>query len=215
MIASKQIAFGGGGKRKPYDAEIEYLESTGTQWIDTGVIATENTRVKATLMTLSTNNKNWFGGQINGVGASARGFCFNAFNSKKVEYVFGNSGWCKLDISDSVGRIFTVDFSKGGVVIDGITVSTPSYTTFNQQTAPIAIFVRVDGSGYINGRLYALQIYQNGVLVRDLIPVRVGNVGYMYDRVSGQLFGNAGTGEFVLGPDAVSVNGGGGITADV
>ena len=42
-------------------------------------------------------------------------------------------------------------------------------------------------------------------LERDFIPVRVGSganaVGYMYDRVSGQLFGNAGTGAFVIGPD--------------
>jgi hypothetical protein len=38
-------------------------------------------------------------------------------------------------------------------------------------------------------------------LMADFIPVRVGDVGYMYDRVSGQLFGNAGTGEFVLGTD--------------
>lgn len=35
----------------------------------------------------------------------------------------------------------------------------------------------------------------------DLIPVRVGNVGYMYDNVSGRLFGNAGSGSFILGPD--------------
>ena len=35
----------------------------------------------------------------------------------------------------------------------------------------------------------------------DLIPVRVGQVGYMYDKVSGQLFGNVGTGDFGLGPD--------------
>ena len=41
----------------------------------------------------------------------------------------------------------------------------------------------------------------NDILVRDLIPVRVGNVGYMYDKVSGQLFGNSGTGNFILGPD--------------
>jgi hypothetical protein len=26
------------GKRLPYDAEVEYLESTGTQWVDTGVL---------------------------------------------------------------------------------------------------------------------------------------------------------------------------------
>jgi hypothetical protein len=35
--------------------------------------------------------------------------------------------------------------------------------------------------------------------------VRKGTVGYLYDRVSGKLFGNAGTGDFVLGPDVVPV----------
>ena len=42
---------------------------------------------------------------------------------------------------------------------------------------------------------------KNGLTVRDFIPVRVGDVGYMYDRVSGDLFGNAGTGAFIIGPD--------------
>lgn len=41
----------------------------------------------------------------------------------------------------------------------------------------------------------------NGVLVRDYIPVRVGQTGYLFDNVSKQLFGNAGTGAFVIGPD--------------
>lgn len=35
----------------------------------------------------------------------------------------------------------------------------------------------------------------------DIIPVRVGDVGYLYDRVSGELFGNSGTGKFIVGPD--------------
>jgi hypothetical protein len=43
--------------------------------------------------------------------------------------------------------------------------------------------------------------YSNGVKVADFIPVRIGQTGYMYDKVSGQLFGNAGTGAFILGPD--------------
>ena len=40
-----------------------------------------------------------------------------------------------------------------------------------------------------------------GVSIFDFIPVRVGSIGYMYDRVSGQLFGNSGTGAFIIGPD--------------
>lgn len=62
MLGARTAAWS--GEALPYDAEVEYLESTGTQWIDTGIIATENTRIKATLMTLSTGNKNWFGGQV-------------------------------------------------------------------------------------------------------------------------------------------------------
>ncbi len=39
------------------------------------------------------------------------------------------------------------------------------------------------------------------MIVFDAIPVRVGQVGYMYDKVSGNLLGNAGSGSFVLGND--------------
>jgi len=34
-----------------------------------------------------------------------------------------------------------------------------------------------------------------------MIPVRIGNIGYMFDKVTGKMFGNSGTGNFVLGPD--------------
>ena len=54
-----------------------------------------------------------------------------------------------------------------------------------------------------SGKLYYCKIWKGGSLVRDYIPVRVGQVGYMYDKVSGQLFGNSGTGDFVLGPDKI------------
>ena len=50
-------------------------------------------------------------------------------------------------------------------------------------------------------RCFSSKIYQLGVLVRDFIPVRKGTVGYLYDRVSGKLFGNAGTGAFTYGND--------------
>ena len=35
----------------------------------------------------------------------------------------------------------------------------------------------------------------------DFIPVRKGTFGYTYDRIAGQLFGNSGTGAFIIGPD--------------
>ena len=51
-----------------------------------------------------------------------------------------------------------------------------------------------------------MKMWDNGVLIRDFIPVRFTNSngqseGAMYDKVSRQLFRNAGTGQFVIGPD--------------
>ena len=39
-----------------------------------------------------------------------------------------------------------------------------------------------------------------------MIPVRVGQVGYMYDKVSRELFGNQGSGNFTLGNDVSKNN---------
>jgi hypothetical protein len=50
-------------------------------------------------------------------------------------------------------------------------------------------------------RIAQFTAYNNGTKIMDMIPVRKGNIGYMYDKVTGQLFGNQGTGNFVLGPD--------------
>lgn len=65
----------------------------------------------------------------------------------------------------------------------------------------------IDGVTYCDavGTYYAFKISSGGVVTHDLIPVRRGNVGYMYDRTTNKLFGNSGTGDFVLGPDVVPV----------
>ena len=44
------------GKLLPYDAEVEYLESTGMQWIDTGVIANGEFDVEYTIQTPSSTD---------------------------------------------------------------------------------------------------------------------------------------------------------------
>ena len=58
-------------------------------------------------------------------------------------------------------------------------------------------------------RIIDMVILRSGAELMHLIPVRKGDVGYMYDKVSGKLFSNAGTGAFILGPDAVPASGGG------
>ena len=48
------------------------------------------------------------------------------------------------------------------------------------------------------------KVTTNNNVVFDLIPVRKNGVGYMYDKVSGTLFGNAGSGAFTYGNDVTT-----------
>ena len=222
MIAARQIAFGRGGKRLPYDAEVEWLESTGTQYIDTGVFASLNTSVDIKAQFTELFNDNALIAMDNGYGAkdsfaleyySKFGICLSIggaspyWKTITVITVVTNT-WYDISAGRVSAKVNGVRFAR--VYDSGNPVSfSPLHHlymfSFGRKGAPI-IFGKA--------RIAYSQIYDNGVSLRDFIPVRVGDVGYMYDRVSEQLFGNQGTGAFIIGPDAVSANGGG-ITADV
>ena len=53
--------------------------------------------------------------------------------------------------------------------------------------------------------MYSARVYQDGVLVRDYIPVKQGNVVGVYDKVSNTFFTNQGSGTFTAGPDISNV----------
>ena len=50
-------------------------------------------------------------------------------------------------------------------------------------------------------RIYSCKIVDNGVLVRDFVPVRVGMEGAMMDRLTRKIYRNQGTGAFKIGAD--------------
>ena len=54
---------------------------------------------------------------------------------------------------------------------------------------------------YFVGRIAAFQMWWDGEPVYDLVPVRSGNEGFMLDQTDGTLYGNAGGGNFLIGPD--------------
>lgn len=196
MIASKQIAFGG-SKRKPYDAEIEYLESTGTQYVDTGISPDAFTIWR--LACAATNTTTQFIGAID---ASTIRFHFSLYDLGDVRGCMGRVQ-SRIGSSDLAFHVIELDAANKRVGMDGVYVPLEYYGAI--PSIPIWLFGRnSDKPSYmrmVSVKISASQIWKNGVLVSDFIPVRKGDVGYMYDRVSGQLFGNSGTGEFVLGTD--------------
>ena len=74
---------------------------------------------------------------------------------------------------------------------------TNSGTTGTTNTGQIRLFGNGSAIGAIS-RIYSFYIKKDGQYVMDLIPVAKKGVGYMYDKISGQYFGNDGTGSFTL-----------------
>lgn len=184
----------------PYDAEIEYLESSGKQWIDTGLVFKSNLHI---LFSVIYNN---YGSNL----LEAWG-C----NSNDYEVLWGLSGSSRFyfgggysDYHEPIqGTEYNMDydFTVGNMVakVNGEVVRSTQGTQPNR-SLKICIFALDDKSTQIlpyKAKHKAFKIYDDNILVRDFVPVRVGQVGYMYDKVSGQLFGNNGTGNFTLGND--------------
>lgn len=199
------------GRRLPYDAEVEYLESMGTQWIDTGVPANGEFDVEYTIQTPSTFNRVFV---VGGARSSTQHLNFGQYDPNR-NFILAYLGdyWVALQ-SISANTIYTtkVHYASGSqtATVNGGSVYGRTYTGTEALNLNIYLFKRnfygaTDTILPMIGRMYSFKIYQNGVLVRDFIPVRKGTTGYLYDRVSGKLFGNAGTGDFVLGPDVVQV----------
>ena len=189
--------------RKEYrpdgESDIEYLESTGIQYINTDIIPDANTgiRIKAEA--------------INSIEAYVVGLRNNSDNTRwciahSTRYYYGYGTWA----SNSTASNFNIvdlnylndkKYSRrdlNGTVIDYLNLPTLSFTP----AYPIWIFA---GSGSYNikwsGRIYYVKITQGNEIIMDLVPVRRDQVGYLYDKVSGKLFGNSGKGNFILGPD--------------
>jgi hypothetical protein len=199
-----QIQQGGGGL--PYDAEIEYLQSDGTAYINTGITPTLSHRFRAKFMLSKDDANRAANGALFG--------CFSAWATKSFALIYntytdvgynswGNKTTSLTTITLNSWLIYTFEFYK--TYIDGWTssaVSSPS----GQPERPMYLFCvnnnnNIYGWGAVKKLAWARLYNGNNETVLDMIPVRVGQVGYMYDRVSGQLFGNAGTGNFILGAD--------------
>lgn len=204
MIAAHQTMLAPQGAPLPYDAEVEYLESTGTQYIDTGVkLASDLTiRVRARYQQKSAN-------VIRAADGNSRAFILFGSGSAEatssvqaVNSTIGSGG--SVSVALAFGEWADIVLSPSGLTVNGTTASSSGWSNYGTTNQNLYVFAFNDNgaaSGFSSIPVASLDIYSGSTLVRSYVPVRVGQVGYLYDRVSGQLFGNSGTGAFVIGPD--------------
>lgn len=185
----------------PYDMELEYLESTGTQYINTGIINNSSVIID---MKMSASGTNCLHGSEY---TYQYRFKWGADGNGRIYYGYQNNH--TSGVTFQLNQPCTYHLKQGEQYVkdyQGNTILSSSETLSTYSTNPIMLFKCYSGSDWVNTsgttRIYSCKIYNNGVLM-DLIPVRIGQIGYLYDKVSGQLFGNSGTGNFILGPDII------------
>ncbi len=185
--------------------QLEYIETTGTQYIDTGIYPNGLIRMTAKIETLRAGTEiSAFSGVIHSgfTGVWQVVYSYQGgvdFNVSQQEIVFSQS---YVGIQD-----FDIDQINKTIICNGITkymTETPVAVEPGHSNIPLGRYQYEIGPGPSNfwyGKIYFTKLYDNNILVRDMIPVLDKNgTPCMYDKVSNTFFYNAGTGDFIAGP---------------
>lgn len=185
--------------RKPKKwRRFEYLQSSGTQYIDTGINPKVKPRVVAVLTMLNNADKDYWGNKaINGSAYYANFAAYQLYyyrygstTSQRVNYVVAQNTIHEWDVSDKV-------------YVDGVLKFTSANTyTYNASQGNIEIFKAgrstTLGSTY---RLHSFKLYDGDTLVRDFVPAQFNEEYGLWDLVQNRFYGNKGTGTFTVGPE--------------
>ena len=182
--------------------KLEYIESSGTQYINTGFKPNNNTRVVMDLLyTGSESISNEFGAWNSSNNASF--ICLTTGKNNLYPF-YGNTS---KQVSANRTARHTVDMDKNVVKMNGTTMITFNQMSFHC-TYPMFLCCFNNAGATENMtsmRIYSCQIYDNGTLIRDYIAAKLsdGTIG-LYDKLHGLLYTNVGTGTFIAGPVVTS-----------
>lgn len=209
-ICGKEVQF------KSDYVELEYIESTGSQYIDTGVKATGKTTVDIDFVYIPSGNNIAMYRMFLGLRESNLNFLFcinensifggdyktqSNLNIPNKTFDFTERNNLKTKINNNKYELYINDIKEKEVAIQDFSSTINMYMfAFNwdgEATTRAAKF-----------KFYKCKIYDNDLLIRDFIPVKrkVDNVIGMYDLVESKFYENNGTGNFVSGKELFLLN---------
>lgn len=176
--------------------QLEYIQSSGTQYVDTGVKPDQTYTLEVKYQTVQTS--------AGGISVSDQSWQSNGFGIWCNAVVFGNQ--TSQDVTLYGADPTEVTLNQGGLVVNGEQVWTPTAATFMAAANMTICALNRNGSiaEKLTGKIYYVRLLSNGQAVRDFVPCKnaSGAVG-LYDTVEGQFYANAGTGTFTAGPEII------------
>ena len=189
-------SFTGGKLQEP--VQLSYIESTGTQYIDTGFTHNQNTKLE---IKTSFNNIDQIEAIVNSSNNNSPYNNFNLFkinNEYRTDYAESFKSIPEVTFSINTPYIFLQDKNKS--YVDGTLVATHPTATFTG-SYPIRLLAKTsDGSRQMRGKVYYCKIWDNETLVRDFVPWKDEfGIICLHDNVENKNYYNAGTGTFIAG----------------
>ena len=183
---------------------VEHLDFTGSQYINTGIIPTANTKVETTFKT-STNSRWLFGSRTSTSATNIYAVYFNS--ATLLWYQIRMSGDAK-SVDNYFNKISYLTTTRSEFILNGKTTSGFGTDALGSSTWPMYIGSvntagKADGTSgrHFVGELYSFKIWDGTTLVRDFVPVvrsRDGVAG-LYDMVENKFYTNIGSGSFKTG----------------
>lgn len=202
--------------------KVEYLESSGSQWIDTGIKPNNTTEFEIVTETLKTGSK-WDGcllGSRSSTGANDSYVSwFNHYHLAELpsnSFIFGGKtyGLYQNGVPEDTSTKHIIKLRNKIFYIDDLIKESITNTQPNSDL-PLYLFGlnqggQVEPRRYM-GKLYYCKIWKDGKLVRDFIPIistEKGHIGEacLFDTVTNTYFYNQGTGKFTTNLDENTID---------
>lgn len=186
--------------------KLEYVESSGAQYVDTGFQPNQDTRVVIECEPTVTTSSQMavFGARESNSGQAALAYGFNVMTSTscRSDYMGTNA---TISGDYPAGTRISVDMNKNVCTVNGKTGNTTAKTG---QTPYNLFLFNVNNIGTphstfgFKGKVYSCQIYDNGNKIRDYIPAKnPSGVPGLYDLMN-NTFSSSGTStSLVAGPE--------------
>jgi hypothetical protein len=182
--------------------QVEYIESTGLEYVDTGFIPNQNSSISIDFQGKSqyASRGYYFGTRYN----LAQSFALSFVPYFYLQYIYGSSLNRSFAETDDLRHI--VEIKKNKVYLDGVLKDTHEEQNFAAQSNLLLFACNYnDISGYapLSYKLYSCKIYDNDILVRDFIPCyrKSDKVAGLFDAVNEKFYQNIGAGEFIIGKE--------------
>lgn len=206
-VATLASGYGGGGTPQVLPStyqQVEWIGSPdGTQWIDIGIVPTEDTICQIKVLMLQLSDSVVFGY----FSAETTSYRLFVYNNQIYFDQPGSSNYRQTNaLAVTANTIYELELGDHYVRnLDTYKIKTAAFTTFNNYPNPQRTLTLnyYNDSRISKNQWYYVKIYDGRTLQRDMVPCyrKLDNEIGMYDFVTETFFTNQGSGTFTKGSD--------------